>query len=35
MNAWMTLVMQMKAKYKCSLKEAMVYAKKQYTKKRK
>ena len=33
MNAWMTLVMQMKAKYKCSLKEAMQHAKKIYKKK--
>ena len=33
MTAWMTLVMSMKAKHKCSLKQAMVYAKKVYKKK--
>ena len=32
MNAWMTLVMKMKEKHKCSLKEAMAYAKKVYKK---
>lgn len=29
---WMKLVMQMKAKHKCSLKQAMAYAKKVYKK---
>ena len=33
MSAWLTLVMQMKNKHKCSLKQAMVYAKKVYKKK--
>ncbi len=32
MNAWMTLVMKMKAKHKCTLKEAMEFAKKVYKK---
>jgi len=32
MTAWMDLVMEMKAKHNCSLKEAMVYAKKVYVK---
>ena len=33
MNDWLTLVMQMKKKYSCSLKEAMAHAKKIYHKK--
>jgi hypothetical protein len=32
-NEWMNLVMQMKNKHKCSLKEAMKYAKAVYKKK--
>ena len=32
MNDWMTLVMQMRKKHKCSLKQAMTYAKKVYKK---
>ena len=32
-SSWMELVMQMKKKHNCSLKEAMVHAKKIYVKK--
>ena len=32
LTPWMKLVMEMKAKHNCSLKEAMVYAKKEYKK---
>jgi hypothetical protein len=32
MSEWMTLVMQMKKKHNCSLKEAMVHAKRVYKK---
>jgi hypothetical protein len=34
MTDWMKLVMQMKSKHRCSLKEAMVHAKKVYVKKK-
>ena len=33
MNDWLTLVLQMKKKYSCSLKDAMAHAKKIYKKK--
>ena len=33
MGEWMKLVMEMKKKHKCSLKEAMAHAKKVYKKK--
>ena len=32
MNPWLTLVMKMKAKHNCSLKQAMAHAKKVYKK---
>ena len=34
MSDWLKLVMQMKSKHGCSLKQAMVYAKKTYVKKK-
>ena len=34
MSDWLKLVMQMKSKYGCSLKQAMVHAKKVYVKKK-
>lgn len=33
MTEWMTLVMKMKKEHNCSLKDAMMHAKKVYTKK--